>query len=536
MGEILVDIQSASTVLFTLGYKSTDYASLAAAVSAIGSSPATLYINRAETVTSDLVIPDTLSVVMVRPGLITVSSGKTLTINGQFRAGLFQVFAGEGVVSLGNSVIAEVYPEWWGAIADGTTDSSGAFQKANDSIITSGGKIQLGAGIYLASFIVDSFVTVTGLGINITKIKTPNNANKDTIQGRNFVTLTSTVKATPENRGVRYFNLKDLTLDGNKDNNVTGFGIRIWGCSLSFQNIIVQNCAEDGIWTEFTTHDDPTGSSDPSHEALESTFFNIKTLSNGGNGWTFKGPHDSVITNFITFGNGGWGLEQLTVNSNIKGSDWNSWLNTTGSFYVGSSMQVHDIVASGPYTGVGIELAAGTGSSKFTNLTIGGHLTGLILRGADHIIHGQVLNCRNPLKTAGNGIEFDGSINCLLDVVMSGCFNYFKFTSEAGRSVIRGIVQHEVGETLFSPVMPNTDHINLVTNGAGAAGAQVVCFPIGTFTIAGWSPTFPLTNGHIPSSGGGTTGGAGSAGAGNQFVEIEVSGVKYKILHDGIIP
>ncbi|HOD54967.1 MAG TPA: hypothetical protein PKJ08_10605, partial [Candidatus Cloacimonadota bacterium] len=344
------------------------------------------------------------------------------------------------------------------------------------------------------------------------------------------------VKATPENRGVRYFNLKDLTLDGNKDNNVTGFGIRIWGCSLSFQNIIVQNCAEDGIWTEFTTHDDPTGSSDPSHEALESTFFNIKTLSNGGNGWTFKGPHDSVITNFITFGNGGWGLEQLTVNSNIKGSDWNSWLNTTGSFYVGSSMQVHDIVASGPYTGVGIELAAGTGSSKFTNLTIGGHLTGLILRGADHIIHGQVLNCRNPLKTAGNGIEFDGSINCLLDVVMSGCFNYFKFTSEAGRSVIRGIVQHEVGETLFSPVMPNTDHINLVTNGAGAAGAQVVCFPIGTFTIAGWSPTFPLTNGHIPSSGGGTTGGAGSAGAGNQFVEIEVSGVKYKILHDGIIP
>ena len=37
-----------------------------------------------------------------------------------------------------------------------------------------------------------------------------------------------------------------------------------------------------------------------------------------------------------------------------------------------------------------------------------------------------------------------------------------------------------------------------------------------------------VTSGH-------TTGGASSAGAGNQYVEIEVEGVKYKVLHDGTI-
>ena len=33
----------------------------------------------------------------------------------------------------------------------------------------------------------------------------------------------------------------------------------------------------------------------------------------------------------------------------------------------------------------------------------------------------------------------------------------------------------------------------------------------------------------------GTTGGTGSAGAGNQYIEIEVGGTVFKVLHDGIV-
>lgn len=38
----------------------------------------------------------------------------------------------------------------------------------------------------------------------------------------------------------------------------------------------------------------------------------------------------------------------------------------------------------------------------------------------------------------------------------------------------------------------------------------------------------------VPTSSG-TTGGTGSAGAGNQYIEMEVDGVVYKVLHDGTV-
>lgn len=39
----------------------------------------------------------------------------------------------------------------------------------------------------------------------------------------------------------------------------------------------------------------------------------------------------------------------------------------------------------------------------------------------------------------------------------------------------------------------------------------------------------------IAATGDGTTGGTGSAGAGNQYVELTVNGVTYKVLHDGTV-
>ena len=199
MGEISVDIQSASTVLFTLGYKSSDYSSLAAAVSAIGSTPATLYIDKAETVTTDLTFPSTLSAIMVRPGLITVSSGKTLTINGPFEAPLYQIFSGSGSVVFGVMSVKEVYPEWWGAIpytADiAACDSSAAFQKAVDSEKT----VFVSEGDWLCNFkITKSNVLIRGNGGRSTRIFPYTNTD--------CVTIDSTTSS------ITNVKIKDLTL------------------------------------------------------------------------------------------------------------------------------------------------------------------------------------------------------------------------------------------------------------------------------------------------------------------------------------
>jgi hypothetical protein len=46
--------------------------------------------------------------------------------------------------------------------------------------------------------------------------------------------------------------------------------------------------------------------------------------------------------------------------------------------------------------------------------------------------------------------------------------------------------------------------------------------------------TFPNASGNVPVSSA-TTGGAGSAGVGNQYVELNINGTVYKILHDGTV-
>lgn len=65
---------------------------------------------------------------------ITIDTGVTLTIRGKVTAGLSQIFFGAGIVA----GIRQVYPEWWGALGDGTGDDQPALQAAHACIYTSG--------------------------------------------------------------------------------------------------------------------------------------------------------------------------------------------------------------------------------------------------------------------------------------------------------------------------------------------------------------------------------------------------------------
>lgn len=143
-GNYNIDVTLAETTLFTFGYNASDYASLAAAVAAIGSTPATLYVNDSQAVTVDLTIPATLALNVIKPGLITISSGKVLTINGPFDAGLYQVFSGPGSVVFLNNSINKAYPQWWGGQADAATDQSSYIHQA----INSNRPVKLTKGIW----------------------------------------------------------------------------------------------------------------------------------------------------------------------------------------------------------------------------------------------------------------------------------------------------------------------------------------------------------------------------------------------------
>lgn len=107
----------------------TSYATLADAVTAIGSTQVTLAISATTSVSSSLTIPANITLLLTDAGMISVSSGQTLTINGPIEAPVRQIFAGSGTVSLGK-LIKEAYPEWFGAAGDGTTDDTTAIDKA----------------------------------------------------------------------------------------------------------------------------------------------------------------------------------------------------------------------------------------------------------------------------------------------------------------------------------------------------------------------------------------------------------------------
>jgi hypothetical protein len=120
---------------------------LAAAITAIGATLVELVIDTPVTVSANATIPTTMSVRVVRGGGITINNTITLTVNGLFAAPTTTVFTlvGTGSVVFGTSTIEAAYPQWWGAVGDGTTNCTTSIQAAMDAYKV----VQLIPGTYL---------------------------------------------------------------------------------------------------------------------------------------------------------------------------------------------------------------------------------------------------------------------------------------------------------------------------------------------------------------------------------------------------
>ena len=93
------------------------------AITAIGSSNHKLTLSQGTwNIDDDLTIPSNIVLNVPPSALISVASGKTLTINGGFEAGIYEVFDKDasGTISFSDSSIIYSYPEWWGI--DGVND------------------------------------------------------------------------------------------------------------------------------------------------------------------------------------------------------------------------------------------------------------------------------------------------------------------------------------------------------------------------------------------------------------------------------
>lgn len=119
----------------------TEYTTLAAAVIGVGSTPCTVYVRGNITMAASATFPSTVTLHIVNGAIIT-TTGFTLTAKVLCHA--VQCFSGTGtVVFLKGS--SAVYPEWFGAAGDGSTDDTTAIDKTEAAAYTSGLPITLSA-------------------------------------------------------------------------------------------------------------------------------------------------------------------------------------------------------------------------------------------------------------------------------------------------------------------------------------------------------------------------------------------------------
>ena len=274
--------------------------SLADAVSSPKSIDKCIIVSNIQTVSNDLTISANRVLQVIKGGKIKVEKGATLTINGPFMAGMYQAFDSVGTVKFAGNYGIEVYPQWFGALGNGSNDDTSAIQSAIDSLFTNeedvtGGIVKLPRGKYLITntLIVDSkkdthldSITIQGVGKTSSKIicrMTSNNMN-----GIEF-------------RASIYSAIKDLSISGAPNNGIIFKG-PIYS-QIKVDNVKSSKNGGAGFFFE------------RGHTFQISNCF---AKSNKGNGFHFAGYHTSVIAtnNFADTNSGnGYYINDISYSS-----------------------------------------------------------------------------------------------------------------------------------------------------------------------------------------------------------------------------
>lgn len=145
---------------------------------------------------------------------------------------------------------------------------------------------------------VYSYTGLQGQGIDKTILFLRNSSNMKAGRGLIESNAYSTLKDGFSANGVHHFQLRDLSLDLNYQNNANGLGVAIYGRQNFLSDFKITYAAERGMHSQWggtaAGFDDVTAErSDPFGESIIKNFF-IGYCR--GNGIDFDGPHDSYIS------------------------------------------------------------------------------------------------------------------------------------------------------------------------------------------------------------------------------------------------
>jgi hypothetical protein len=157
-----------------------DTSAIQAAITGIGSAAVTLLVPGPTKIASNLTFGAGTELQFSAGGYFTGTSGsEVLQVQRQIVAGPHTCFSNCAPIA---TVGMTVYPEWFGAVADGSTDDKAAIQKAIDFLKNTGGTVQFDARTYAMSSNVNigtglagstgQNTVLQGKGANATKLQT----------------------------------------------------------------------------------------------------------------------------------------------------------------------------------------------------------------------------------------------------------------------------------------------------------------------------------------------------------------------------
>lgn len=388
------------------------YASLSAAITAIGATPTTLFIDATSSVTTAITIPPTLILQFINGKQITNGGGGSLTFQGSGISGdpCCQLF---GSFSAGDITWTGVYPdkfrpEWWGAVGDDNgsagTDNLAAFNSvfaAMESGYPYGGTVQLqdGAFYYLSdTLLVRRSVRFLGgaynTGVPNTYLRFPANTQGLIFHGLSTEngTITTQNSAGSEIRGIGIYGAKG---GNNTVCSTSGLNITLTGGTYTQVNPIGSN---DGTIPAF-----PNGSSITLNgfnylcDITAGDFANVSVIPIQTPRLIAYGNNDGTISTILGQfpSNGDWDGATLTVISDIGA--------VIATYTISSHTTSVITLASGTPSGTLLCTISGLASQTSQNARLN------IYHGIDVRAQVKIADC-NVRGFAGHGVSCNSQI------------------------------------------------------------------------------------------------------------------------------
>lgn len=399
-------------------------------------------------------------------------------------------------VATGTTVIAKISGEAGAAINSAFATASvvevAAANPTASTLITipKGGTLRMRGNSTLAHVgirFTDSTTDYTGTGTldcpDGATLKLANGANTDSVSQVHFASLTGTTNQY----GLSKVQINGCTIDGNKANNTSGFGVRVYGRGFQILGATVQNSYQTGWWLE---GHDPASFTNPADDDLQ-FMANSRSISNGGDGMNFVTQQGWNLSGIGIWGSGSWGLETSTA---LSVSNLNTFLNVTGGCHIKSagSMAGSNIACTNA-AGWGLLIDTGAGQSFLSSSQAGCNgCIGIEVKSPNQLFHGTIDNSSPAVKING------GAINLTANVFGNSGANLVALTAENGPStfIINGDTS-SIATSIFSATPSFADTSFVFASGGCGGNCSYQQLPTTFFSAGGYSFTFPSASGTL---------------------------------------